>query len=127
MIELETTKSDYLWIREQLAMGAHRSSLEEQLEIASRLVVTARRSWLHSSHPREKEPESQSREQEPENWSPEGGEREDVQLDGPVPVSQEAPMAIEAKQPNAPTAEEVAQHELTPLPAMPLCVECNKG
>ena len=36
-------------------------------------------------------------------------------------------MALEAKQPNMPTAEEVAQHELTHLPAMPWCAECIKG
>ena len=52
---------------------------------------------------------------------------QDVQQPGPAPISQEAPLAEAAKQPAGPTPEEIAQHELTHLPAVPWCEACIKG
>ena len=44
---------------------------------------------------------------------------EDVSHLGPEAVRMYAPIAIQAKVPNAPTPDELAQHELTHLPVKP--------
>ena len=52
---------------------------------------------------------------------------EDVAQPGPEAVRQDESLAEAAKQPNQPTAEEVARHELTHLPAKAWCEVCTRG